>query len=35
MGPARRLIAELQRLGYQVEGWRVLSRSVLMIIQAR
>jgi len=30
-GPTRRLIAELRRLGYQVEEWRVLGRSVLVI----
>jgi hypothetical protein len=30
-GPTRRLIAELQRLGYHVEEWRVLGRTVLVI----
>ena len=30
-GPTRRLIAELQRLGYRVEEWRVLGRTVLVI----
>jgi hypothetical protein len=30
-GPTRLLIAELQRLGYRVEEWRVLGRSVLVI----
>jgi hypothetical protein len=29
--PTRLLIAELQRLGYRVEEWRVLGRSVLRI----
>jgi hypothetical protein len=27
----RHLIAELQRLGYDVEEWRVLGRTVLVI----
>jgi hypothetical protein len=31
VGPTRRLIAELQRLGYRVEEWRVLGRTVLII----
>ena len=30
-GPTRLLIAELERLGYRVEEWRVLGRSVLVI----
>lgn len=30
-GPTRLLIAELERLGYQVQEWRVLGRSVLVI----
>jgi hypothetical protein len=30
-GPARLLLGELQRLGYHVEEWRVLGRSVLVI----
>jgi hypothetical protein len=30
-GPTRHLIAELQRLGYHVEEWRVLGRTVLVI----
>jgi hypothetical protein len=30
-GPTRCLIAELQRLGYRVEEWRLLGRSVLVI----
>jgi hypothetical protein len=32
VGPTRHLIAELQRLGYHVEQWRVLGRTVLVII---
>jgi len=30
-GPTRLPIAELERLGYRVEEWRVLGRSVLVI----
>ncbi|MGH3287167.1 MAG: hypothetical protein ACRDPD_21185 [Streptosporangiaceae bacterium] len=30
-GPTRLLRAELERLGYHVEEWRVLGRSVLVI----
>ncbi len=30
-GPTRHLIAELQRLGYHVEEWRVLGRTLLVI----
>jgi hypothetical protein len=30
-GPTRRLISELQRLGYRVEEWRVLGQTVLVI----
>jgi hypothetical protein len=29
--PTRLLITELARLGYKVEEWRVLGRSVLVI----
>jgi hypothetical protein len=35
MGPSRLLIAEPQRLGYHVEEWRVLGRSMLVITQGR
>lgn len=30
-GPTRHLVAELHRLGYHVEEWRVLGRTVLVI----
>ena len=32
-GPTRLLIAELQCLGYHVEEWRVLGRSVLVPLE--
>jgi hypothetical protein len=30
-GPTRALIVQLERLGYHVQEWRVLGRSVLVI----
>jgi hypothetical protein len=30
-GPTQLLVAELERLGYRVEKWRVLGRTVLVI----
>jgi hypothetical protein len=31
VGPTQLLVAKLERLGYHVEKWRVLGRTVLVI----